>query len=105
MPASCAVMRRGSTGAYLPSSSRAGARAGMPRYRLASEYCGAGLVGWPRQAKGMSVQAALEAAIRAFCGDAVTVFGAGRTDAGVHALAQVAHVDLARAAEPEIIRN
>ena len=77
----------------------------MPRYRLTIEYCGAGLVGWQRQTMGRSVQAALEAAIRAFCGETVTVFGAGRTDAGVHALAQVAHVDLARAAEPEIIRN
>jgi len=77
----------------------------VPRYKLTIEYCGAGLVGWQRQKAGMSVQAALEAAFAAFCGAAVTVFGAGRTDAGVHALAQVAHVDLPREAAPEVIRN
>ncbi len=77
----------------------------MPRYRLTIEYDGTGLVGWQRQAAGLSVQGALETAIRRFCGDDITVFGAGRTDAGVHALAQVAHVDLARAASPETIRG
>ncbi len=77
----------------------------MPRYKLTIEYCGTGLVGWQRQANGLSVQEALETAIGAFCGDRVTVFGAGRTDAGVHALAQIAHVDLAREAAPEVIRN
>jgi tRNA pseudouridine38-40 synthase len=77
----------------------------MPRYKLTIEYCGACLVGWQRQANGLSVQEALETAILRFCGAPVTVFGAGRTDAGVHALAQVAHVDLPRSAEPEIVRN
>lgn len=77
----------------------------MPRYRLTIEYCGAGLVGWQRQASGLSVQEALETAIHDFCGAKVTVFGAGRTDAGVHAMAQVAHVDLAREAAPEVIRG
>jgi tRNA pseudouridine38-40 synthase len=77
----------------------------VPRYKLTIEYCGAGLVGWQRQADGLSVQEALETAVRRFCGESVTVFGAGRTDAGVHALAQVAHVDLSRAAEPEEMRS
>jgi len=77
----------------------------VPRYKLTIEYCGAGLVGWQRQAKGLSVQQALETAIQAFCGAAVTVFGAGRTDAGVHALAQIAHVDLPRGDAPEVIRG
>ena len=77
----------------------------MPRYKLTIEYCGAGLVGWQRQANGLSVQEALETAIRRFCGESVTVFGAGRTDAGVHALAQVAHIDLSRAADPEVTRS
>ncbi|MGE5268110.1 MAG: tRNA pseudouridine(38-40) synthase TruA [Thiohalocapsa sp.] len=77
----------------------------MPRYKLTIEYCGAGLVGWQRQKSDLSVQQALETAIGKYCGAEITVFGAGRTDAGVHALAQVAHVDLPRAAEPEVIRS
>ncbi|HEX3861238.1 MAG TPA: tRNA pseudouridine(38-40) synthase TruA [Stellaceae bacterium] len=77
----------------------------MPRYRLTIEYCGAGLVGWQRQPNGLSVQQALETAIHRFCGATLTVYGAGRTDAGVHALAQVAHIDLPRDVEPDVIRN
>ena len=77
----------------------------MPRYKLTIEYDGSGLVGWQRQANGPSVQQALETAIAKFCGESVTVHGAGRTDAGVHALAQTAHVDLARAVAPEVLRG
>jgi tRNA pseudouridine38-40 synthase len=77
----------------------------MPRYKLTVEYDGNGLVGWQRQANGLSVQEVLETAVERFCGAAITVHGAGRTDAGVHALAQTAHLDLPRAAEPEIIRS
>jgi tRNA pseudouridine38-40 synthase len=77
----------------------------MPRYKLTVEYDGSGLVGWQRQANGLSVQEVLETAVERFCGAAITVYGAGRTDAGVHALAQTAHLDLPRAAEPEIIRS
>ena len=77
----------------------------MPRYRLTIEYDGTGLVGWQRQANGLSVQEALEVAILRFCGERVTLHGAGRTDAGVHALAQVAHCDLARAAAPDVIMS
>jgi len=77
----------------------------VPRYKLTVEYCGAGFVGWQRQASALSVQQALETAIHDFCGAAVTVFGAGRTDAGVHALAQIAHVDLARDHVPDVIRS
>src|SRR5205814_2675700 len=80
-------------------------RIAVPRYKLTIEYDGAGFVGWQRQANGLSIQEALETAFERFCGEALTVHGAGRTDAGVHALAQVAHVDLARAADPETIRS
>ena len=77
----------------------------MPRYKLTIEYDGSGLAGWQRQANGPSVQEALETAIAKFCGESVTVHGAGRTDAGVHALAQTAHVDLARTVAPEVLRS
>jgi len=77
----------------------------MPRYKLTVEYDGSGLVGWQRQANGLSVQEAIETAIAKLSGEATTVHGAGRTDAGVHALAQTAHVDLPRAIEPEVLRS
>jgi tRNA pseudouridine38-40 synthase len=66
----------------------------MPRYRLTVEYDGGPFVGWQRQADGRSVQEAIEGAIAAFCGERASVRGAGRTDAGVHALGQVASVDV-----------
>jgi len=77
----------------------------VPRYKLTIEYDGRGLVGWQRQANGLSVQEALETAVAEFCGESVTVHGAGRTDAGVHALAQTAHLDLKRSAVPEVLRS
>jgi len=77
----------------------------MPRYKLTLEYDGTGLVGWQRQKNGLSVQEILETAVERYCGKAVTVHGAGRTDAGVHALAQVAHLDLPRPADAETIRG
>jgi tRNA pseudouridine38-40 synthase len=69
----------------------------MPRYKLTIEYDGGPFVGWQRQANGRSVQEATEGAILRLSGEDVRIRGAGRTDAGVHALGQVAHVDLERA--------
>jgi tRNA pseudouridine38-40 synthase len=77
----------------------------MPRYKLTIEYDGTGLVGWQRQANGPSVQAAIEAALAAITGTQVPIRGAGRTDAGVHALGQVAHADLARDWRPDVLRD
>jgi tRNA pseudouridine38-40 synthase len=77
----------------------------VPRYRLDVEYDGSPYAGWQRQDGPHSVQAALEQAIAAFSGEQVTLRGAGRTDAGVHALGQVAHFDLARDWPTDTVRD
>lgn len=77
----------------------------MPRYRLIIEYDGGPFVGWQRQANGPSVQAAVEAALVRFVGRPVAVTAAGRTDAGVHAAGQVAHLDLPAPRSPAVIRD
>lgn len=77
----------------------------MPRFKLTIEYDGTAFVGWQRQENGMSVQEALETAVERYCQIKGLVHGAGRTDAGVHALAQVAHVDLPRNDRPEVVAN
>lgn len=77
----------------------------MPRYRLTIEYDGGPFVGWQYQENEPSVQRAVEHAVFRFCGERATVHGSGRTDAGVHALGQVAHVDLARSVAPATVRD
>src|SRR5579885_2708485 len=77
----------------------------MSRYRITIEYNGAGFAGWQKAADLPSVQAMLEEAVWRFCGERVQVSGAGRTDAGVHALGQSAHFDLAQAQEPFTVMN
>ena len=77
----------------------------MPRYRLILEYDGTPFVGWQAQASGVSVQGRIAQAIGKFSGETADVRGAGRTDAGVHARGQVAHVDLAKAWPPDTVRD
>ena len=77
----------------------------MLRYRVTLEYDGGPFVGWQRQDNGPSVQAAVEDAVFKMTGERVTVTGAGRTDAGVHAFGQVAHFDLEKEFAPEKIRD
>ena len=68
----------------------------MTRWRLTIEYDGGPFMGWQRQDHGPSVQQTLEEALQQMTGEQATVIAAGRTDAGVHALAMAAHVDIAR---------
>ena len=68
----------------------------MTRWKLILEWDGSPFMGWQRQDHGPSVQAALERAAKAMTGEEVTAHAAGRTDAGVHALAMAAHIDLAK---------
>ncbi|MEM7068045.1 MAG: tRNA pseudouridine(38-40) synthase TruA [Pseudomonadota bacterium] len=77
----------------------------MPRYRLDIEYDGTPYYGWQRQEKFMSVQQALEEAFIEFTQENVSVFAAGRTDTGVHALGQVVHVDLTKEWTPQKVQE
>jgi tRNA pseudouridine38-40 synthase len=77
----------------------------MPRYKLVIEYDGGPFVGWQRQENGRSVQQAIEEAVTAFARETAVVKGAGRTDSGVHALGQVAHIDLAAEWKPDTVRD
>ena len=66
----------------------------MQRYKIKIEYDGTSFVGWQFQKNGLSIQEILQKAIFNFSKEKVAVTGAGRTDSGVHALAQIAHFDL-----------
>jgi tRNA pseudouridine38-40 synthase len=77
----------------------------MPRYKLTIEYDGAPFSGWQIQADRLTVQGVLTTALEALTGEKTLVQGAGRTDAGVHARGQVAHVDLAKDWEADTIRD
>jgi tRNA pseudouridine38-40 synthase len=77
----------------------------MPRYKIIVEYDGAPFAGWQYQDNSPSVQRAIMTAIEAFSGEKVMVQGAGRTDAGVHALGQVAHFDLSAERDTDTIRD
>ena len=66
----------------------------MPRYQIKVEYDGTNFVGWQYQKNGLSIQEILQNAIFQFSREKINVTGAGRTDAGVHAIGQVAHFDL-----------
>jgi tRNA pseudouridine38-40 synthase len=77
----------------------------MPRYKLIIEYDGTNLAGWQLQDDQPSVQGILENAVEKLHSQHCLVYGAGRTDAGVHALAQIAHVDLPKHWDPFVLRN
>jgi tRNA pseudouridine38-40 synthase len=77
----------------------------MPRYKLTIEYDGRPFVGWQIQDNGPTVQGVLAEAVRSFSGEKQMVHGAGRTDAGVHALGQVGHLDLIRDWGPDRVRD
>jgi tRNA pseudouridine38-40 synthase len=77
----------------------------VPRYKLTIEYDGTPFAGWQWQDDAPTVQRVLGDALAAFCGHPVKVAGAGRTDAGVHALGQVAHVDLAKDWHADRVRD
>ncbi len=77
----------------------------MPRYKLTIEYDGTPFVGWQIQDNGASIAGAITDAIEKFAGERPDVMGAGRTDAGVHAFAQVAHVDLVKDWDTDTVRD
>src|SRR5512139_2367448 len=77
----------------------------MTRWRLTIEYDGGPFMGWQRQDHGPSVQQALEEAIQRMTGELTAVHAAGRTDAGVHALAMAAHVDIAKTLSEHRLRE
>ena len=77
----------------------------MYNYKIIIEYDGTNFVGWQQQENGQSIQSALQEALVKLSNEKVTIFGAGRTDAGVHAYGQVASFTLSKKIETDIIRD
>lgn len=77
----------------------------MTRYKINIEYDGTNLIGWQINSQGPSVQSLLQDAIFKFCGENVTVYSAGRTDAGVHAISMVVHFDLDKEQDAETVKR
>ena len=77
----------------------------MHNYKIIIEYDGTNFVGWQQQDNGQSIQSAIQQALSKLSGEKVTIFGAGRTDAGVHAYAQVASFVLNKKIETDVIRD
>lgn len=77
----------------------------MTRFKLTIEYDGRNFVGWQRQDNGLGVQQVLEEAVEKFCGEEVRLHVAGRTDSGVHAFGQVAHVDIEKETDADTVRD
>ena len=77
----------------------------MTRWKITIEYDGGPFVGWQRQAEGLSVQGSVEAAIEKFSQEKATLYGAGRTDSGVHALTQVAHFEIVKEVGADTVRD
>ena len=77
----------------------------MPKYKVTIEYDGSNYVGWQKQDNGISIQEEIEKALIKLTGERIIIFGAGRTDAGVHALGQVAHFDLKKNFKIDNIRD
>ena len=75
----------------------------MTRYKINLEYDGTDLIGWQENQQGPSVQSLVQDAIFNFCAEKVVVYGAGRTDAGVHAICMTAHFDLGKEQNPETV--
>ena len=77
----------------------------MPNYKITVEYDGTNFVGWQQQANGVSVQSSLQDSVFKLSGEKVVVYGAGRTDAGVHAYGQVASFVISKKISTDVIRD
>ena len=77
----------------------------MNKYKIIIEYSGTNFVGWQKQTNGISIQSCIENALFKLTGEKTTIFGAGRTDAGVHAKGQVAHFEIKKVISLDSIRD